>query len=167
MCTFSRRVRCAAATALPSQRQVSCWLRSLQSRPSPPVASPPRRPSPPPLPAAASQLQDAYAAERHALADARAEGVAYVVGRSALRAAPGSHWLKARIAGAEQPPRRVRPHLFHAMRTVHSSSPVPVPLQRFLVEGLYGSLAAVSRPSTAAFRLPREGLLQLGFEVSV
>ncbi|KAI7844072.1 hypothetical protein COHA_002216 [Chlorella ohadii] len=44
--------------------------------------------------ASASQLADAYAAEREALLRARREGVAYLVGRSALRAAPGSRWLK-------------------------------------------------------------------------
>lgn len=50
-------------------------------------------PSPLP-PTAASQLQDAYAAEREALLQAWREGVAYLVGRSALRAAPGAGWFK-------------------------------------------------------------------------
>jgi len=49
---------------------------------------------------AASQLADAYAAEREALLRARREGVAYLVGRSALRAAPGSRWLKVRPAAS-------------------------------------------------------------------
>ena len=63
-----------------------------------PPTHPPRLaapPAPPPAsPAAASQLRDAYAAEREALLQARREGVAYLVGRSALRAAPGSSWFK-------------------------------------------------------------------------
>jgi hypothetical protein len=47
--------------------------------------------------ASASQLADAYAAEREALLHARRHGVAYLVGRSALRAAPNSRWLKVRM----------------------------------------------------------------------
>lgn len=41
------------------------------------------------------------------------------------------------------------------------SCPPPVP-QRFLVESLYGLLASNARPTTAAYNLPREGLLQVG-----
>lgn len=55
------------------------------------------RPPPPPTcprPGAASQLADEYAAEREALLRARGEGVAWLVGRSSLRAAPGAGWLK-------------------------------------------------------------------------
>lgn len=48
----------------------------------------------PTLAAAASQLQDMYAGEREALVRAQAEGVVYLVGRSALQAAPGSSWFK-------------------------------------------------------------------------
>lgn len=51
------------------------------------------------LPDAASQLADAYAAEREALLQARRQGVAYLVGRSALRAAPGARWLKVKGHG--------------------------------------------------------------------
>lgn len=39
--------------------------------------------------------KDALAAEREALLRAEAQGVVYVVGRSALKAGPGSSWLKA------------------------------------------------------------------------
>ncbi|PRW58025.1 Potassium transporter family isoform C [Chlorella sorokiniana] len=79
--------------------------------------------------ASASQLADAYAAEREALLHARRHGVAYLVGRSALRAAPNSRWLK-----------------------------------RFFVEGLYGTLAANARPTTASYNIDRQGLLQLGVD---
>ena len=38
------------------------------------------------------------------------------------------------------------------------------PPQRFLVERLYGSLTYLARPTTATYRLPRDGLLQLGID---
>jgi len=33
-------------------------------------------------------------------------------------------------------------------------------LQRFFVEGLYGTLAANARPTTASYNIDRQGLLQ-------
>lgn len=44
---------------------------------------------------AASQLEDRYAAERQLLLAARQRGVVFLLGRSSLRAEPGSSWLKA------------------------------------------------------------------------
>ncbi|KAL4425076.1 hypothetical protein ABPG77_010390 [Micractinium sp. CCAP 211/92] len=43
---------------------------------------------------AASQLEDRYAAERQLLLAARQRGIVFLLGRSSLRAEPGSNWLK-------------------------------------------------------------------------
>ncbi|KAL4425077.1 hypothetical protein ABPG77_010391 [Micractinium sp. CCAP 211/92] len=43
---------------------------------------------------AASQLEDRYAAERQLLLAARQRGIVFLLGRSSLRADPGSNWLK-------------------------------------------------------------------------
>ncbi len=50
-----------------------------------------------PLPAAASQLEDRYAAERQLLLAARQRGIVFLLGRSSLRAEPGSNWLKVGV----------------------------------------------------------------------
>lgn len=107
------------------------------------------------LPPAASQLADAYAAEREALLRARREGVAYLVGRSALRAAPGSRWLKVRsngraiIVGSS---RNVLPVGYGQSNNTPQLSSLS---QRFLifVEVLSGTLAAFFAP-VPALNLP-------------
>ena len=115
-----------------------------------------------------------YAAEREALLRARAEGVAYLVGRSALRAAPSSRWFKVRCAAvcvcvcgwgggcwASVQPLGGSPLLCRS--TLTETAPIPR-LQRFLVESLYGTLAGACRPTTASYNVPPEGLLTLGVD---
>ena len=136
-------------------------------------------------------MQDQYAAEREALAQARSAGVTYLVGRSRLRAAPGSSWPKVRPAEGAGQQRAVGPggregcrsgaaqlaslstlrsHPELRARPAHCrTAPRPGPSlwQRLLVEGMYGTLAANSRLATASYGLPTDTLLQLGVDYTL